>query len=227
VTGLTLVNFGLGHVNSATAGFTYLVLVLVVATRVGAREALVTCFASVFAYNYYFLPPIGNFTIADPQNWVALLAFVATALTTSHLSTSARRQADQAERRQRELQRMYEFSRALMLRHDDRTLAAQAVQQLASIFNLSHVSLYDSSDGCIVDGESQVSDAVRSALRKVGLSGSSWSSEGGRTRVVPLVLGGRPQGSLAVEGSLDPSDVALQALKRPPVTYKQLAKTNA
>lgn len=211
VAALTAIDFRFAHFNSATTGFTYLVLVLALATRVGKKEALIACLASVFSYNYFFLPPVGTFTISDPQNWVALLAFLVTALTTSHLSASARRQAFEAERRQIELQRMYEFSRALML-HDDRTLTTQTVQQLSAIFNLTHVFLFDAPDGNIVEGRGRVSDGMESTLRRVALSGSSWSSDGGRTRVVPLILGGRSQGSLAIQNSSDPSDVALQAL---------------
>ena len=38
------------------------------------------CIAAVLCFNYYFLPPIGTFTIADPENWVALAAFSTTSI---------------------------------------------------------------------------------------------------------------------------------------------------
>ncbi len=212
VAALTWVDFRLLHFNSATAGFSFVVLVLALATRIGARAALVACFASVFAYNYFFLPPVGTFTITDPQNWVALFAFVITALTTSQLSARARQQANQAEQRQQELQRMYEFSRALMLSDEERSLPQQAVRQLSAIFDLPNVALFDSSDGSISKIEGRQPSLPEATLRTVALSGSSWSADGGRTRVVPLILGGRAQGSLAIEHSTGPSDVALQAL---------------
>ena len=41
---------------------------------------------AMLCFNFFFLPPVGTFTIADPQNWVALFAFLATALTASQLS---------------------------------------------------------------------------------------------------------------------------------------------
>ena len=48
---------------------------------------------ATLVFNYYFLPPIGTFTIADPQNWVALIAFLVTAVIASELAERARREA--------------------------------------------------------------------------------------------------------------------------------------
>src|SRR5438270_4126117 len=91
VIGLTAVDSRIAHINSATAAFTYLLLVLGVAARCGLRESILASIASMLAYNFFFLPPVGAFTISDPQNWVALFAFLATAITASQLSASARR----------------------------------------------------------------------------------------------------------------------------------------
>src|SRR5690349_21056827 len=63
------------HVNSATAAFTFLLLILGLATRVGLEESIAASLVSMLAYNFYFLPPVGTLTIADPQNWVALFVF--------------------------------------------------------------------------------------------------------------------------------------------------------
>ena len=30
--------------------------------------------------NFFFLPPVGTFTIADPQNWIALIVFLVVAV---------------------------------------------------------------------------------------------------------------------------------------------------
>ena len=62
--------------NAAIASITYLLVVLVVAAASRLLIAVVTSVVAMLALNYFFLPPIGTFTIADPQNWVALLAFL-------------------------------------------------------------------------------------------------------------------------------------------------------
>src|SRR5215469_7561307 len=73
-------------VNATTAGFAYLLLILVIASTWGFVEAAVASVAATFTFNFYFLPPIGTLTIYDPQNWVALFSFLATALIASRLS---------------------------------------------------------------------------------------------------------------------------------------------
>jgi two-component system sensor histidine kinase KdpD len=68
----------------------------------------------VLTFNYYFLPPTGTFTIADPQNWVALGAFLFTSIMGSQLSARIRKQADEAHGRRREVERLYKFSQKLL-----------------------------------------------------------------------------------------------------------------
>ncbi len=131
------------HVNSATAGFTFLVLILGLATRAKLSEAIAASLFSVAAYNFFFLPPVGTFTIADPQNWIALLAFLVTAVTASQLSASARERAEEARVRQEELERMYRFSRALMLGEEGLPFAQQVLKQVLQCFEVKEAAFYD------------------------------------------------------------------------------------
>src|SRR5690242_8520817 len=67
-------------VNATTAGFAYLLLVLVIASTWGFAEAALAAVLATISFNFFFLPPVGTLTIADPQNWIALFSFLATAL---------------------------------------------------------------------------------------------------------------------------------------------------
>ncbi len=87
---ITLFYFRIVNVNSVTVALTFLLVVLGVATRWGLLEAIAASIAGMLCFNYFFLPPIGTLTIADPQNWIALFAFVVTAVIASHLSSSAK-----------------------------------------------------------------------------------------------------------------------------------------
>ncbi|MBV9035505.1 MAG: DUF4118 domain-containing protein [Acidobacteriaceae bacterium] len=212
VGGLTAVDFRLLNVNSATAAFTYLLLILILATRVGLRESIVASFGSMLAYNFFFLPPIGTLTIADPQNWVALFTFLATAVIGSHLSSNARQKAKEAESRQQELQRMYDFSRALMLGDTDRTLLKHAAQQISELFELENVWLYNFETDLIVQVTTEQTSLQDSLLREAARSGRIWRSADGSALIVPIQLGGHSLGSLGVAGGRKLSEVALQAL---------------
>jgi len=77
------------------------------ATVWGSRPALLAALLGVTCFNYFFLPPVYTFTIADPQNWVALAAFLITALVARELSARAKRRAEEAEAGRREIERLY------------------------------------------------------------------------------------------------------------------------
>ena len=67
-------------VNATTVGFAYLLFVLIVASTWGFLEASTCSIAATLVFNFFFLPPVGTFTISDPQNWVAVFAFLTTSL---------------------------------------------------------------------------------------------------------------------------------------------------
>ncbi len=85
-----------------------LLIVLFSATSWGSRPALLAALLGVACFNYFFLPPVHTFTIADPQNWVALAAFLITALVAGELSARAKQRAEEAEAGRRKIERLYE-----------------------------------------------------------------------------------------------------------------------
>jgi K+-sensing histidine kinase KdpD len=95
------------HVNAATVSLALLLNVLFIATRWGSAPALATSILAMLCFNFFFLPPFGTFTIAATDNWVALIAFLITAVTAGQLSARARRRAEEAEAGKREIERLY------------------------------------------------------------------------------------------------------------------------
>lgn len=102
------------HVNQTTVALSFLLAILAVSAVWGMAVSVFMSLAAVMAFNYFFLPPVGALTIADPQNWVALFAFLVTSIMGSQLSSRIRREADEAHRRRREVERLYQFSRKLL-----------------------------------------------------------------------------------------------------------------
>ncbi len=102
------------HVNPTTVALTLLLFILVLAAEWGLRYAVAIAIAATAFYNFFFLPPVGTFTISDPQNWLALFAFLATAVIASRLSERAREQAADAEAQRRELEILFCLSSELM-----------------------------------------------------------------------------------------------------------------
>src|SRR6266576_1353960 len=102
------------HVNQTTVALSLLLAILAVSAAWGMAVSALMSVAAMLAFNYFFLPPFGRFTVADPQNWVALAAFLMTAIAGSQLSSRIRKAADVADRRRREIEHLYAFSRKLL-----------------------------------------------------------------------------------------------------------------
>src|SRR5438105_86733 len=100
IAAVTVLELKIMVVNSTTVALSFVLAVLLVATWWGLVEAVVASVVAMLCFNYFFIPPVRTLTVADPQNWVALAAFLVTAIVASQLSTSARNRALEATRRQ-------------------------------------------------------------------------------------------------------------------------------
>src|SRR5262245_37307143 len=140
---ITVLYTQLLRANPTTIALTYLIAILLIASRWGIAEATIASLAAVMCFNFFFLPPVGTLTIADPQNWVALLAFLLTAVVTSQLSGRARRRHVEAVARQRDLERLYALSRALLLSERETSIPGAIARHVAETFELASVGLYD------------------------------------------------------------------------------------
>src|SRR5262245_28263510 len=101
--------------NATTVSMTFLMVVLVVAATSRLWIAVVTSLVAVLCFNFFFLPPVGTFTIADPHNWVALFAFLAVSLVASNLSAAARAREREALGRRDELARLFDLGRDILV----------------------------------------------------------------------------------------------------------------
>ncbi|MDQ3804133.1 MAG: DUF4118 domain-containing protein [Acidobacteriota bacterium] len=113
------------HVNAATVALALLLVVLFVATWRGARPAVAASVLGVLCFNFFFLPPHGTLTVAATDNWIALAAFLVTAVTVGQLSARAKRRTEEADAGRREIERLYEELRDAF----ERASHAEALRQ--------------------------------------------------------------------------------------------------
>jgi len=199
------------EVNSTTIALTLLLAILGIATEWGLLEAIVSSVAGMLCFNLFLLPPGGTFTIADPQNWVALFAFLVTAVVASQLSARVKQRALEATRRQHEMERLYELSRGLMLIDNRSAMAEQVSHRIAQVFGLPCVAVFDRKREHVYRTDPQDLLVSDSKLRDVALQGTVFHDSAARLAVLPLSLGGEPVGSLAISGGAI-SDTALHAI---------------
>jgi two-component system, OmpR family, sensor histidine kinase KdpD len=194
---ITVLYFEVLHVNPTTVAVSYLIAILLIATWWGIVEATTASILAVLCFNFFFLPPTGTFTIADPLNWVALLAFLVTAIVASQLSGRARQREIDASARQRDLERLYALSRALLLSEGDASVSGSIAHHIAETFGLQAVGLYDQRTDSVSWGGSTEAPALELKLREVARRATSHRDSAGFV-VIAIQLGGVPIGSLAI-----------------------------
>lgn len=91
-----------------TVALGLLLVILFTATFGGRNPALLAAIAAMLCFNYFFLPPVRTWTISAPQNLIAWAAFIITAITAGELSAYARRRAEEAERNQQKIEKLYQ-----------------------------------------------------------------------------------------------------------------------
>ena len=207
---IVLVYVKLLHVNPTTVALSFLLAILSVAAAWGLRYALPMSLVSALCFNFFFLPPVGTLTIADTQNWVALLAFLATSVIASNLSERARRQAEEAQQRRQDMERLYTFSQQLLIAENIvellKTIPHFAVETFGSREAAVLVSAKDQIYRSDPDRQAISTDQLRDAAR-----GDSLFDPVRLLAVFPLRMGTRIVGSFGVSGDL-PSRQTLEAI---------------
>jgi len=128
--------------NDTTIALTFLLSILAVSTVWGMAVSVAMSVAAMLAFNFFFLPPVGKFAVADAQNWVALIAFLVVAVLASRLSTSARQQAADAFARERDIERLYRFSQGLLESGNVMELLNRIPAQIVNVFELGAAALF-------------------------------------------------------------------------------------
>jgi len=204
---VTFVAHGVIRVNATTVGFAYLLLVLIIASTWGFLEAALSSILATLLFNFFFLPPVGTFTIADPQNWVALFSFLATSLIASRLSAKAKARALDAIDRQNDVERLYRFSRAILLIDRTAPFPGQLIEKLAEIFKIDTVVLYDRRTDQFYRAGSSRFEGIESQLRHAASPGSTFSEAQPHHIIVGVRLGSEPVASMALQGAKMPDSV--------------------
>jgi len=193
---ITAIDFKL-HVNHTTVAMMFLVTVLLASAYWGLRYAVVMAVGATAAFNFFFLPPVGTFNIADPQNWVALFAFLVTALVASDLAERARRQAEGAKQRRREVERLFALSQRLLASENVLELLNALPKYVQETFSVGSVVVM-AADHPTVYRSLLDAPFEESVLRSTLLRGEPITQAG--VSYVPLRLGMRTVGALGVTG---------------------------
>ena len=161
------------------AGVLYLLPVLLASTYWGLAMGVATSLVSAAAFNWFHIPPTGRFTIAQEENWVALVVFLVVAAVTSTLAGLARSRSEAAERGMREADLTAEMARVLLGGENLDDSLRIVGQRIAQAFGLPWVEVE-----------------------------TRWGDSDERRRALPVVVEGQRAGTVAVPRATDPATVA-------------------
>ncbi|HEY2383724.1 MAG TPA: DUF4118 domain-containing protein [Terriglobia bacterium] len=201
---ITLVFRQIVAVNATTVGFVYLISILLIAAWCGIVESVVASLAATVCFNYFFLPPVGAWTISDPENWAALFAFLFSGLIASELSRRGRR-------RGMEMERLYSLSRTIMMMDETQPIGEQLARELARICEIPAVAIYDCRTDAVFIGGADSIFNVESRLKGASIDGRQSRDENIDTLFAPISRGGQKTGSIAIQGGVL-AGTALQAV---------------
>jgi two-component system sensor histidine kinase KdpD len=208
----------LGVTNPTIVALSFLLVVLIVATVSRRWVAVATSLMAFLCFNFFFLPPVGTLTIADPQNWVALFTLLAVSIVASHLSSQVRRRAQEATARRDELARLFDLTRDILLTTDTADAFALVARYIARRFGLAAVTiclpeprgwtLHHSGERTIAIDTERLDTALATARARLEFDAHE-RAYAGHTRIeapdrtsvwlVPLRLGTHPIGLLALQ----------------------------
>jgi two-component system, OmpR family, sensor histidine kinase KdpD len=129
------------EVSPTTVGLTLLLVVLATATLGRLWIAIVVAVVSTGAFNFFFFPPFGPFAIDDPQNWVAVIAFLIAAVVASNLSAAAQARALEAITRRNEVTRLFDLTRDVLLTSEAAGAIEALARHVARRFELARVAI--------------------------------------------------------------------------------------
>jgi two-component system sensor histidine kinase KdpD len=189
-------------VNPTTVALTFLLAILAVSTVWGIAVSVFMSIAAMLAFNYYFLPPVGKFTVADPQNWVALFAFLVVSVSASSLSTRARQKAEDASARRREIEKLYAFSQVLLESGNVIQLLNLIPAQIVNTFEVGAAALFLSEKQKVYRSGPVIPRLDIDSLKAIVAREEPVIDIPNSLCFVPVRLGVRPIGSLGISGSI-------------------------
>ena len=202
VAGITLFGYRWLHLNPTTIALALLLGVLGISASWGLRQAVFMSVIATLAFDYFFLPPIGAFTIADPQNWIALFAFLVTAAAVSELSARARRGARSAVERRQELERLYAFSQLLLSSDSPAGLLNLIPRYIVESFGIRSAAVWLSSRSDVYRSGPTIDGLESRDLQLICLRGEPRFDAAHQRAFMPLRMGMRVVGCMGVAGSV-------------------------
>ena len=187
------------HVTLPAISCVYLLMVVLTALHWGIREATAATIAAFLLLDYFFTEPLFSLRMESPANWIALGTFELVGLVVSHLSVRVRQEAAIASEERRNIRRLYELSRSVLLLDRDEPPGQQIALFTQRALGVESVALFDPSSAQ-TDEAGVAIPQVRDLARDTWVRDSAFSGNGEHTWARLLRVDGRSIGAIAMRG---------------------------
>ena len=189
------------HVNYLVPSLLYLLVVVFQSVSAGYASAATVSVVAAVCLDYFFIPPILEWDINDPEDALALLTYLVTSLVITRLASSARAHAQIAEAKRKEVALLYETASRLLLL-EPASATGRGLGIFRERFGLNAVCLFDAAATTLeLDGKSE--HGLAEGTRNAYLGAQDYRDPGGWVRVRCLYKGGKPVGAVGFEGRFD------------------------
>jgi two-component system, OmpR family, sensor histidine kinase KdpD len=187
-------------------GFLYLLLVVIESLWGGFASAAIVSVAAALCLEYFFIPPVLEWQIDDPEDFIALLTYLVTSLIITRLASKARSEARRAEQGRRDVTLLYQAASRLLSLGPEMAAGPESLQIFREVFGLSAVCFFDDAAARLqIEGESR--QELGAKTRDASITGADYQDNNLYIRC--LRTGRKITGSVGFEGTIADGSVAL------------------
>jgi two-component system sensor histidine kinase KdpD len=179
-----------------------LLLVTVFATiGSGAWAGTFLSLVAALCLDFFYIPPVLHFGIADGDGWMALATFEFCALVISHLSSRERQRTREVELHRGQMERLYDLSRAIAGLDLHRPIGLQLAYLIRQSFDVENVAVFDAPNARL-DHAGTWSREEAQVARTAYLLDKSGDDPDARLSTRVLRVGTRGVGALVLHGGV-------------------------
>jgi two-component system sensor histidine kinase KdpD len=194
------------HLSIATPALILIVPVVIGVVTGGFTAGALSVVAGFLVYDWYFIPPIHTLWVGAPENWAALVVYVAVMVPVAHVVARMDAARATARRQEKEIRELFQVSDLLVEERPLDELLPAIVTTLADVFGSPQVALFLARGGRLEMAASYGEPLSERELRPVlpapaelGTSRAR-SFDAGGLLVLALAAAGRPVGLLVLSG---------------------------
>jgi K+-sensing histidine kinase KdpD len=127
--------------NSSTVAFIFLLLIVLTSYFCHLIVEIAICVGAALSFNYFYLSPVGTFTIDALSDWITFIVFLISALFIGYLSTSASEKKSQLRAIRHNEVKLQKLASWMLAGNKNNFSLSEVAQELVKLFNFEYCSI--------------------------------------------------------------------------------------